>query len=182
MRNVIGGLLDVAAGMLIGGVIATLSVVGVANAADLAGPSLVASAFQAVGHALAPTVDYLVEAAIAAAIGWVALRLNKLTGIQIDAKHREALQSALSTGAHMILAQAASAGERQIAVGIDHVMAGAKDAVTHFGLSQERVRAMVIAKVQEAEPPPKALDAAARLEVREIVAEAQSRPAPGESG
>lgn len=55
--------------------------------------------------ALAPYLPALLDWLIAAVVGWLALRFTRWTGIQIEARHREALQSALRNGALLALSR-----------------------------------------------------------------------------
>jgi len=55
--------------------------------------------------ALLPHLLELIGALLAGAIGWAALRFHTWTGIQIEAVDREALHSALMTGARAALSR-----------------------------------------------------------------------------
>lgn len=55
---------------------------------------------------LAPYIPVLLDAVIYALLGWAALAFQRWTGVQIEARHREALHSAIRNG----VLQAASCG------------------------------------------------------------------------
>ena len=110
---------------------------------------------------LRATIEAVAGLAIAAAVGWVALRLNSLAGINIEARHREALQSALLNGVRAGLdlfgkradAMQVDVRSKVLAEAADYVITSVPDAVKHFGLTPARVRDLARAKLAEAEPP-----------------------------
>lgn len=55
--------------------------------------------------ALLPYVLALIGLALTLLIGWAAAQFTRLTGIQIEARHREALHAALMTGARAALSR-----------------------------------------------------------------------------
>lgn len=58
--------------------------------------------------ALAPHILELMAGALSAMIGWAAMAAKRKWGLDIEARHREALHSALMTGARMALDRALS--------------------------------------------------------------------------
>jgi len=83
-------------------------------------------------------------------IGWIAKRLRDWTGIQIEARHREALHSALMTGVRYAI-------ERNLppAAAVDTAVSyaqriGAPDAIAALGASRDTLGAIARAKMQEA--------------------------------
>lgn len=91
---------------------------------------------------------------IAAILGVVLLRAANTAkarwGIEIEAKHREALQSALMTGATMALAKGL-AGKDATNEALRHVLArGAPDAARFFGLDARGLEDLAQAKIREA--------------------------------
>lgn len=72
--------------------------------------ALVAMATPAVAAEAAPLPDgvailiqYLAGIAATAVVGWIAMAAHRLFGISLEARHREALHSALATGANLVL-------------------------------------------------------------------------------
>lgn len=94
-------------------------------------------------------------AIITAAITWAAAAFTKWSGIQIEAKHREALHSALMTGVRMAL-ERLGAGFGQTAKtnvaleAIGYVKTSVPDAIRHLGPDDAHLLAMADAKIQEA--------------------------------
>lgn len=91
---------------------------------------------------------------IAAVLGVLLLRLSTIAkerwGIEIEARHREALQSALMTGIKSALSRGWS-GEDALKAAVEHVIQrGAPDAVDYFGLSLGDLAEMAGAKLQDA--------------------------------
>jgi len=101
---------------------------------------------------------YLLEIAgvfVAAGVGWLATWIKAKLGIDIEARHREALQAALTNAAGLAIAKA---GDLSLAIrlpqghdfiedGLDYVRKAAPDAMKHFGLSPAEVRDKLRAKI-----------------------------------
>lgn len=96
---------------------------------------------------LQPYLVEIVSVLIAAAVAFVARQVTKITGIQIEANHRDALQSALENGARLILdrldqqvaGKTINVKSAPLADGINYVLASVPDAVTYFGLTPDRI-------------------------------------------
>lgn len=111
-----------------------------------------------VGDILAPWADMIVSAVsilIAAVITYVANLIRTKTGIDIEAKHRDALQAALTNGAGLILSKlGGSLADKTIDVkspliaeGIEYVLKAAPDAVNKFGLAPSDLAEKLVAKL-----------------------------------
>jgi len=99
---------------------------------------------------LLPTV----LSAISTVLGVLLIRLSAVAkerwGIEIEARHREALQSALMTGVSKALSRGLT-GDQAVQAAVEHVMTdGAPDAVAKFGLTLGKVASMARAKLHEA--------------------------------
>lgn len=112
----------------------------------------------AVGGFYALAQPYLVTIAgvIAAAIvGWIAELVRRKFNLDIEARHREALQTALTNGAGLLIARGgdALAGKKidvknpVAAAAINYVLAGAPDAIKYFGLTPDAVGEKLAAKL-----------------------------------
>lgn len=101
--------------------------------------------------ALQPIIELVVAAAVTAFLGWIYKRLDEWFGVQVEAKHRDALHSALTTAANLMLSQVAQVGKAKMQVGVQQVWFGAADAIRHFGLDNAKLEAMLQAKIQEAD-------------------------------
>lgn len=132
-----------------GAVIALAVVVGAllvtsAKAAEPAGPAEISL----VAEALRPIVELVVGAAVTAFLGWLYAKLNVSFGLDLDAKHRATLQSALTTAANLVVAQAAKTGQIRISEGLKYLAAGAPDAIAHFGVGKPGLEDMLTASIQ----------------------------------
>lgn len=89
---------------------------------------------------------YVVEVAgilVAAVLGWLSMKANKMFGLSIEAKHREALQSALMNGVQRGVATLDRVASHTdidtrsaiVAEGLRYVQAYAPDAVKYFNLT-----------------------------------------------
>lgn len=92
-----------------------------------------------------PYLLALFSAIITAAIAWATKKLTDWTGINIEAKHREALQSALLNGARATLARhtphnvVLDMKSVPIKEGVEFVLNSVPDAVRYFGLSPDDI-------------------------------------------
>ena len=99
----------------------------------------------------------LTGVAVTGIVGWVARRLEARWGYEMDARARETLQSALTTGAMMAFARfdptATATGPKSdamIRTVLDHVTGvGAKDAVHRLKASPQTLKDLAEAKLTE---------------------------------
>jgi hypothetical protein len=102
-----------------------------------------------------PFLFELIAILATAAAGWLIKRIRDWTGIEIEARHREALQSALENAARLALHRATErAGGMSIPIGnavvesgVEYVLKSVPDAVRHFGLTPERVGELIRPKL-----------------------------------
>lgn len=94
---------------------------------------------------IAPYVDAIVQAFIAALVGWVVLKIKQKTGIDIDAGHRDAVTRALQNQANALLARGA-AKMSGVKIQVDNLalanaatslLNAVPDAAKHFGLTPQ---------------------------------------------
>lgn len=105
--------------------------------------------------AVRPVVLELAGVIVAALIGYVSVTLNRALGINIEAKHRDALQSALINGIGAGIAKLRAPADNigidvkseVIADGIRYVKGTVPDAIRFFGLTDERLRELLEAKL-----------------------------------
>ncbi len=101
---------------------------------------------------------YLLEIAgvfVAAVVGWLATWIKAKLGIDIEARHREALQAALTNAAGLAIARAGDAAAAiklpaqadQIEDALDYVKKAAPDAMKHFGIGPADIREKLRAKI-----------------------------------
>lgn len=95
----------------------------------------------AVEHLILPVVSFV----IAALIGWIAKRFRDWTGVEIEARHRDAFQTSLENAARLaIMRHGPIAPGQQIPAALineslNYVKTGAPDAVRHFGVRDETI-------------------------------------------
>ncbi|MDR6431318.1 hypothetical protein [Brucella pseudogrignonensis] len=87
---------------------------------------------------ISPIIFDIIATAIAIALGFLLKKVTEWTGIAIEAKHRDALQSALENAARLALARG---GGRQTA--IRYVRSSVPDAVKFFKLTDDRITDLV---------------------------------------
>lgn len=108
-----------------------------------------AGAFDAFITAATPGLIDLIGVGLAALIGWAANTARKRWGIEIEAKHREAPQSAILNGARLAL-EGKLTGASAIQLILSHVQASVPGAVIALQPSREVLENLAKAKLQEA--------------------------------
>lgn len=117
-----------------------------------------------VGDLIAPWLEMLVGAVavlITAILGWIAAQVKAKTGIDIEARHREALQTALTNAAGLALTRLSTTfGSKTIDVkhplikqAVEYVNSAVPDAIRNFGLTPEQIAEKIVAKVGLAQAP-----------------------------
>jgi uncharacterized membrane protein len=117
-----------------------------------------------VGDILAPWMEMLLSAVsiiVTAIIAYVANLIRQKTGIDIEARHREALQTALANGAGLIINKLGSSiGDKTIDVrsplirdAVNYVSTAAPDAIRNFGLAPDQLAEKLVAKLGLAAAP-----------------------------
>ncbi|MFC5393037.1 hypothetical protein [Bosea vestrisii] len=104
-------------------------------------------------------VSVVIGAVVATGLSFLGARLYAWTGINIEARHREALHSAIMTGVNAALGKVADLiGGRAIDVrstavaeALRYVGASVPDAIRYFGLTQDRLSDMIAAKLAQIE-------------------------------
>ena len=81
---------------------------------------------------IAMLIQYFAAMAATVVVGWIVLAANRLFGVSLEARHREALHSALTTGASLVLSVLAE----KIARGMDPERA--RSIATQHGVSYVR--------------------------------------------
>lgn len=111
-----------------------------------------------IGDLFAPWLEMLVGAVailIAALLSWITAMIKQKTGIDIEARHREALQTALTNAAGLVLSKVKdSVADKDIDVrnalirdAIVYVNQAAPDAVKRFGLTPQNLAEKLSAKL-----------------------------------
>lgn len=91
--------------------------------------------------AIRPALADIAVAVIAAAVAWAAQRFQAWTGIQIEARHREALQSALANGARTMIE---NGSEADFLRAIDYVERSVPDALRKLKVNgRDRIRELL---------------------------------------
>ena len=116
-------------------------------AAQTADPALLTPSFlEEAWEALAPGVMLLVEFAITALIGWLMLYLPAPLRLYVEKNHREALHSALRTGAQRVL-EGNFDTDQAVHEIVAYVQGSVPDAIGHFRPTISQLRDMALAKL-----------------------------------
>jgi hypothetical protein len=107
---------------------------------------------QAFSTSLQPYVDAAVSALIAALIGWALFALNKYLGIKTEDSNRDALIAFVQRQAHSLVADGVvklngikiDVSSPALAAAANTALTAIPDAMNKFGLTPERVQAMII--------------------------------------
>lgn len=132
--------------------VACVGLLAIAGIASAQTPSTGSAVFEIVR-------PYLVELAagfIVAVVGWLATTIKAKLGIDIEARHREALQAALTNAAGLVINRAGGAvgalhlptHNPMITEGVDYVVKAAPDALKHFGITPEAARSVLAEKLE----------------------------------
>ena len=97
----------------------------------------------------APAILAILGAILTPLLGLVFDLARKRLGLDLDARHREALHSALMTGARLALARQLT-GPAAIKIVLDYVQASVPAAVEHFTPSADHLKRMAEAKLEQA--------------------------------
>lgn len=106
-------------------------------------------------EALAPYLIAVVSTLAAAIVGVLADLLRRKFGLQIEAQHRDALQTALTNAAGLVIAKGGDALKGKtidisnplVAAGVNYVRDAVPDAVSKFGLTPEALAEKIAAKI-----------------------------------
>ncbi len=100
-------------------------------------------------QAILPHALEIIGAVLTVLIGWAAARVQAWTGIQIEARHREALQSALLTGARMAIQRGLS-GHVAAEAAVGYAQSSVPDAIRALKPAPEVITNLARAKLVEA--------------------------------
>lgn len=104
---------------------------------------------QSIIQSAMPSLMDLLGVLLAGVIAWASNTARRRWGLAIEANHREALQSAIMTGARLALAGKLDA-QAAIALILSHVQASVPDAVGALKPSTDVLTNLARAKLQEA--------------------------------
>lgn len=135
-----------------------LAVLMVALLVVLGGPAFAQDTTVDVGSiwdAWAPSLNELVGTIVAAIVGWLALIVKSKLNIDIEARHREALQAALLQAAGLVIGKVGDLTKAvkidvksaALAEGIEYVLSSAPDALSFFGLDMDDIAEKLKAKI-----------------------------------
>lgn len=98
--------------------------------------------------AASPHIIDLIGLALTGIIGWAAAAARKKWGIDIEARHREALQSALLTGAQLALKHELT-GKSAVDLILRYVVSSVPDAIKGLGASHDVMTDLAKAKLEQ---------------------------------
>lgn len=104
---------------------------------------------QSILHAAAPHVLELLGLAITAIIGWAAAAVRRKWGVEIEARHREALHWALHTGAQLALERKLT-GRAALDLILEYARRSVPDAIGTLKPSAETLTDLAKAKLEQA--------------------------------
>lgn len=129
-------------------------------AAAILAPAALAATDTTVGlgglvEAFRPLLMEMAAVIAAAIVGWLSYQASKMFGVEIEARHRDALQSALTNGVYRGIYAVEGAADRVridvrsvvLAEGLRYVKSSVPDTVKYFGLTDERLRDLLEAKL-----------------------------------
>ena len=137
-----------------------LAALAVACLGLLAFAGIATAQTQSTGSAVFEIVrPYLVELVglmIVGIVGWLARAVKAKLGIDIEARHREALQAALTNAAGLVINRAGGAASAlklpiqspAIAEGLTYVIKNAPDALAYFGITPDGAAAALAEKLE----------------------------------
>lgn len=99
---------------------------------------------------IAPYLPDLIWAAITALIGYAVTLIKAKTGIEIEAKHREALHSAMTTGALLALAKLGIGADKAALAesAVDYAKTSVPDAIKKLSPSDDTLANLAVSKLQ----------------------------------
>ncbi|MBX3523236.1 MAG: hypothetical protein KF807_08525 [Xanthobacteraceae bacterium] len=112
---------------------------------------------ESIHNVLQPYLVAVVSVLATAIVGWLAELLRRKFNLDIDAAHRDALQTALTNGAGLLIGKAggALAGKKLdlksavLAEAVNYVLQAVPDAIRHFGITPEAVAEKLQAKLPQ---------------------------------
>ncbi|MBX3514307.1 MAG: hypothetical protein KIT15_06175 [Xanthobacteraceae bacterium] len=112
---------------------------------------------ESIYNVLQPYLVAVVSVLATAIVGWLAELLRRKFNLDIDAAHRDALQTALTNGAGLLIGKAGSAlaGKKLdlksavLAEAVNYVLQAVPDAIRHFGITPEAVAEKLQAKLPQ---------------------------------
>nr|WP_321459580.1 hypothetical protein [uncultured Cohaesibacter sp.] len=103
--------------------------------------------------AMLPYFEAALVAVVTAATTWLSRKAHQYFGVQLDAKHRDTLNQVIQSRLNQLLALSSSRApsfyvrSAVLATVSNYVIEKAPDAVRHFGLDEETIRAMVLGRL-----------------------------------
>lgn len=133
-------------------VAACLALLSIAAVASAQTPSTGSALFEIVRPFLVEIASVIVSGAVLWLVGTVKAKFN----IEIDARHRDALQAALTNAAGLVInraggmagALALPSRNPMIIEGVDYVVKSVPDALKHFGITPEATSAVLAEKLE----------------------------------
>ncbi len=114
-------------------------------------------AIQGLYEVLQPYLLALVSVLATAIVGWLAELLRRKFSLDIDAAHRDALQTALTNAAGLLIGKAGSSLRGRtldlksvaLAEAVNYVLRAVPDAIRYFGITPEAVAEKLQAKLPQ---------------------------------
>ncbi|WP_423209090.1 hypothetical protein E2976_17745 [Paracoccus yeei] len=108
-----------------------------------------AAQFDIIIDAVVPQLLEIVALILAAMLAWASAKAKAKWGIDIEARHRDALHSAIMTGVRLALAKGMD-GPSVVTAALDHARLSVPDAINALGAGKTVLVNLAEAKMQEA--------------------------------
>jgi uncharacterized membrane protein len=117
-------------------------------------------AVEGIYNVVQPYLLAVVSVVATAIVGWLAELLRRKFNLDIEASHREALQTALTNGAGLLIGKAGAAlagrtldvKSAALAEAVNYVLQAVPDAVRYFGVTPEAIAEKIRAKLPQVSP------------------------------
>jgi len=114
-------------------------------------------AIEGIYNVLQPYLLAVVSVIATAIVGWLAELLRRKFNLDIDASHRDALQTAPTNGAGLLLGKIGGAASGRkldlksvvLAEAVNYVLQAVPDAIRHFGITPESLAEKILAKLPQ---------------------------------
>ena len=103
---------------------------------------------QTIIDTLSPVILHLIGAVLTLAVAFVARKIHQWTGIEIEARHREALHSALMTGARAAIHRGLT-GTHAVLLATGYAESSVPDAIARLRPSESVLTNLARAKLAE---------------------------------
>lgn len=111
-----------------------------------------------IADTIAPLAITILSGIASAAIAYLTAKLKSKWGVEIEAKHREALHSAIVSGVNLAVAKGArladgatlpKTGNFVVDMALPYVVKSVPDAIARFDLTEAKITEMILSKIPQ---------------------------------